>query len=162
MVTQVRDDVKLSAIGGEARTLQEWLTTFQLFTVVIDPYTHESAWLLRTAGRILSHFSEADCRVAWVVTADEDDAAKFLGPWADQILTFTDPDREFVKALELERLPALVYLRQDLAIMGKTEGWNSAEWEQVCALAAQVNSWSSPRFPSPGDPGSFEGSPALG
>ncbi|MCB0972836.1 MAG: hypothetical protein KDA97_15120, partial [Acidimicrobiales bacterium] len=74
MVTQVSEDTKLTAIGGQTRTIGEWTTTFQLLTVVIDPYTHESAWLLETAGRILSTFSGADCRVAWTVTADERDA----------------------------------------------------------------------------------------
>ena len=35
VVTLVKDDVKLTAIGGEPRTIEEWLTTFQLLTVVL-------------------------------------------------------------------------------------------------------------------------------
>ena len=117
MVTQVAEDTKLTAIGGQTRTIEEWTTTFQLLTVVIDPYTHESAWLLETAGRVLANFSGADCRVAWTVTADERDAKRFLGPWADEFLTFADPDRVLVQALGPERLPARAYIRQDLAIV---------------------------------------------
>jgi hypothetical protein len=162
VVTLVKDDVKLTALGGETRTIEEWLTTFQLLTVVLDPYTHESAWLLETSARVLAHFRDADCRVAWTVTADEADARRFLGPWADEFLTFADPDRELVGALELERLPALVYIRQDLAVVGQAEGWDPEAWEQLAALAGKVNSWTHPKLPKPGDPGPFAGSPAKG
>lgn len=162
MVTQVSEDVKLAAIGGEARSIEEWLTTFQLLTVVVDPYTHESAWILQTARRFLANFRGADCRVAWTVTADERDAKRFLGPLADEFLTFADPDRSLVKGLGLERLPALVYIRQDLAVVGQAEGWDPAAWEHVGALVGKVNSWSHPQLPAAGDPGPFEGSPARG
>ena len=160
MVTLVQHDVKLTALGGEARTIEEWLTTFQLLTVVLDPYTHESAWILETARRVLANFRDADCRVAWTVTADEADTRTFLGPWALEFLTFVDPDRELVKALSIERLPALVYVRQDLAVIGQAEGWEPEEWEHIAALAGKVNSWSYPKLPKPGDPGPFQGSPA--
>lgn len=162
VVTQVSEDVKLAAVGGEARSIQEWLTTFQLLTVVLDPYTHESAWILETARRFLAGFRGADCRVALTVTADERDAKRFLGPLADEFLTFADPDRSLVKGLDLAELPALVYIRQDLAVMGQAEGWNPPEWEKIGALAAKVNSWSYPQLPAAGDPGPFKGSPAKG
>lgn len=162
VVTLVKDDVSLTALGGESRTIEEWLTTFQLLTVVLDPYTNESAWLLPTAGRILEHFQGADCRVAFTVTADERDTRRYLGPWADRFLVFVDPKRTFVEAAEVERLPALVYVRQDLAIVGKAEGWDPPEWEHVGALVGKVNSWSHPQLPKSGDPGPFAGSPAKG
>lgn len=158
----MQDDIKLTAIGGEARTVAEWLTTFQLITVVLDPYTKESAWLLATAARFLAHFQGADCRVALTVTADEPDTRRFLGPLTKDLLVFADPKREFVKALDIEALPALVYLRQDLAVIGKAEGWNPPEWEQLGELAAKVMSWSYPQLGLNGDPGPFAGSPALG
>jgi len=162
VVTQVAEDVKLTAVGGRTATIAEWTTTFQLLTVVIDPYTHESAWLLETAGRVLANFRGADCRVAWTVTADEADAKRFLGPWAEEFLTFADPDRELAKALELEQLPALAYIRQDLAIVGTAQGWNPPEWEHLGQLVGKVNSWSHPGLPAAGDPGPFAGSPAAG
>jgi hypothetical protein len=162
VVTQVSEDVKLAAVGGEARPIEEWLTTFQLLTVVVDPYTHESAWILQTARRVLANFRGADCRVAWTVTADDRDAKRFLGPLAEEFLTFADPDRALVKGLGLERLPALVYIRQDLAVVGQAEGWDPEAWEHVGALVGKVNSWSHPKLPAPGDPGAFAGSPAAG
>ena len=36
--------------------------------VVIDPFTFESAWNLEQAAKVLMHFGEADCRVAFMVT----------------------------------------------------------------------------------------------
>lgn len=162
MVALVNDDVKLTALGGETRTIGEWTTTFQLLTVVVDPYTQESAWLLKTAARILHEFKGADCRVAWTVTADEADAKRFLGPLAQDYLTFVDPDRELVKGLGIERLPALVHIRQDLAIVGQAEGWNPPEWEAIGQLLGKMMSWSSPKLPTAADPGPFPGSPAAG
>jgi hypothetical protein len=159
---QVSGEVKLTALGGEARTLAEWLTTFQLAVVVLDPYTSESAWLLEPAARILMNFREADCRVGWVVTADERDARRFLGPWAGDLLTFVDPDREFVAAVDLRRLPALVHIRQDLAVVGVAEGWKPQEWADVTEQLGRSMSWSHPNIPEAGDPGAFEGSPARG
>jgi hypothetical protein len=162
VVTQVAEDTKLTAIGGQSRTIAEWTTTFQLLTVVLDPYTEQSAWLLETAGRVLANFRGADVRTAWTVCADEQDAKRFLGPWADEFLTFTDPKRELVDALSIERLPALVYVRQDLAVVGQVEGWDPEEWERLGQLVGKVNSWSYPKLPVAGDPGPFAGSPAKG
>lgn len=162
MVQQVTDDLKLAAIGGETRTIGEWTTTFQLVTVVLDPFTRESAWILPTAARFLANFREADCRVAWTVTADDRDAQRFLGPLAEEYLTFADPGRAIVEALDLERLPALVHIRQDLVVVGQAEGWDPPEWERVGQLLGKMMSWSHPQLPAAGDPGAFSGSPAKG
>jgi hypothetical protein len=160
--TQAPAELELVALGGEARSVREWVTTFHLVLAVIDPYTAESAWLLGTAGRVLTAFGGADCRVAWLVTADADDARTFLGPWADQVLTLVDPDRQVVKGLGLERLPALVHIRQDLTVVGVAEGWAPDEWRAVTDHLARVMNWSRPVVPEPEDPGPFEGSPAHG
>lgn len=159
---QAPGEVKLTALGGEPRTLGEWLTNFPLALVVLDPYTHESAWLLETAGRILGNFRGADCRAGWVVTADEIDTRRFLGPWATDLLTFADPARDVVAALELKALPALVHIRQDLTVVGVAEGWAPDEWKAITGHLGQATSWSRPTVPAPGDPGPFPGSPARG
>jgi hypothetical protein len=162
VTTQAPPDVQLAPLGGEARPLSEWVTNFHLALVVLDPYTSQSAWLLDTAGRILRIFAPADCRVAFVVTAEPDDARRFLGPWADEILTFADPDRGLVKAVEIEALPAFVHIRTDLSVAGKAEGWQPLEWRAVAAELARDMSWKAPNIPAQGDPGAFEGSPASG
>ena len=101
----------------------------------------------------------ADCRVGWLVTADADDARAFLGPLADRRLTLIDPDRAVVKGLGLERLPALVHIRQDLAVVGAAEGWHPPEWESITENLGKIHELEPPVMPLPGDPSPFEGSP---
>jgi hypothetical protein len=162
VVTNPPGDLRLAPLNGTPRPLREWLTLFHLAVVVLDPYTSESAWLLPTAGRLLRTYDQADCRVAWLITCDADDARRFLGPWAGEILTFCDPDREAVKALGLERLPAFVHI--DLAgdVVGSAEGWDPDEWRAVATELSRLMSWSRPVIPALGDPAPFPGSPALG
>jgi hypothetical protein len=155
-------DLVLSPLGAEARPLEEWLTTFHLATVVLDPYTNESSWILPTAVRILEGFRGADVRVNFVVTADERDTRTFLGPLVDQFLVFTDPDRMFVKALGLNELPALLFIRVDGSVAAAAEGWTAASWRAVAHAITAVTAWRSPDIPVDGDPGPFHGSPALG
>ena len=162
MATDPPADLKLAPINGEPRTIAEWLNMFQLAVVVLDPYTNESAWLLETAGRVLTHFNGADCRVAFLVTAPAEDARSFLGPWADRLLVFADPDRTAVKALGLNELPAFVHVRQDLKVVGAAEGWDPLEWREVANALAKSNSWSAPLIPGPNDPTPYAGSAAAG
>jgi hypothetical protein len=157
---QVPDSVALTALTGDTASLDDWLTTFQLAVVVIDPYTSESSWLLDTAGALLTEFTGADCRVAWVVTADADDARTFLGPWAEQLLTFCDADRSFVRGVGLEQLPAFVHLRQDRVVVSTAQGWDPAEWEAAIGTLTEMMSWSRVEVPPPGAPAPFVGSPA--
>jgi hypothetical protein len=153
----------LTPIRGKPRTVRELLTTFHLVFVALDPFTNESAWILPTAARILTVFDQADCRVAWLVAgATPEECRMFLGPWAEQMLTFADPDREAVKAFGLERLPALVHLGIDGTIAGAAEGWRPAEWRAVTDRLAKMMSWRAPAIPSPRDPAPFAGTPALG
>jgi hypothetical protein len=157
-VTTAPADLSVTALGGEPRTLAEWVTTFHLAVVVIDPYTDQSAWILSPAARLLDDFVGADCRVGWLVASDADDARAFLGPLADRYLTLIDPDRAVVRGLGLERLPAFVHIRQDLAVVGASEGWHPPEWQSIAANLGKIMSWSHPLVPVPGDPSPFEGS----
>jgi hypothetical protein len=152
----------LRPINGPARPLSQFLTTFHLVLVVLDPYTNASAWLLETAGRILTTFSQADCRVGWLVTADPEECRTFLGPWAQRFSTFSDPDREMVKSLGLERLPALVHLGMDATVVAAAEGWHPREWLDVTDEVARMVGWKGPTLPAPRDPPPFDGTPALG
>lgn len=153
--------VSLEPLNAPARPLEDWVTTFHLAMVVVDPFTYESAWLLDTAHRVLTTFREADCRTCWLVTAGPDDTRTFLGPLAERILTFVDPDRAVVRALGLERLPAFVHLDHALRLQGVAEGWNPLEWRAVADGLAKAMSWSRPTIPGPGDPTPMQGSPAL-
>ena len=161
MATDPPADLELKPLNGDAQTIQGWLTMFHLVVVVLDPFTYESAWLLKTVARILRIYDQADCRVALLVTATPDEARMFLGPYADEFLTFADADRTAVKAMELERLPALVHIRQDLSIAGVSEGWNPEEWRAITAELSRAMRWTRPVIPAAGDPAAYEGTPAL-
>lgn len=162
MVTEAPADLELAPLNGTARPLRAWLTTFHLVTAVLDPYTAESAWLLPTVSRIFRVYDEADCRVGLIVTCSPDEAAQFLGPYAKEFLTFADPDRAVVGALGLERLPALVHIRQDLSVANAAEGWNPDEWRTLTDDLSKAMSWTRPVIPGVGDPAPYAGSPAKG
>ena len=162
MVTDAPADLALAPLSGPTYPLSQWLTTFHLVVVVLDPYTAESAWLLPTVARILRVYDDADCRVALLVTCTPEEARQFLGPYAAEFLTFTDPDRDIVKALDVERLPAIVHVRQDLSIAGSAEGWDPPAWRAVTDQLSKAMSWTKPVVPGPRDPAPYEGTPALG
>jgi len=151
----------LTPLGSTPRPLSEWLTTFHLATVVLDPYTNESSWILDTATRILEALRGADARVNLLVTADEADTRAFLGPLAERFLVFCDPDRAAVRALGLEQIPAFVFIRVDGTVVAAAEGWVPADWRKVAHEIATWTSWLAPTIPAPADPGAFRGSPAV-
>jgi hypothetical protein len=156
-------DLELSPINrDDTHTLREWLTTFHLLTVVLDPFTAESAWLLPTVGRILRVYEESDCRVSITVTCDALGARQFLGPYAKEFLTFADPDRTIVDALGLETLPAFVHIRQDLSVAGCAQGWDPDAWREVTEGLSRAMSWTAPSIPGPRDPAPYPGTPAEG
>ena len=151
----------LAPAAGEARPLHEWLTMFHLASVVLDPYTNESSWILQTAARVMRQFKGAAVRVNFLIACGPEDARTFLGPLADEFLVFCDPDRTVIKALGLSELPAFVLVQANGTVPAAAQGWNATEWKQVAERIAALTSWSKPSLPAPGDPGAFRGTPAL-
>ena len=162
MASNPPSDLVLSPLGAAPRPLAEWLTTFHLATVVLDPYTNESSWVLKPAVRILGGLRDSHARVNLMVTAGEADTRAFLGPLTQQFLVFCDPDRTAVRALGLEALPAFVFVAVDGNVVDTAEGWDPAAWRRVAGEIARWTKWQAPTIPLPGDPGPFRGSPALG
>jgi hypothetical protein len=157
MPTTPPPDLVLTPVNGAGRTVSEWTTTFHLVFVAIDPYARESRWLLPTAASVLLTFQEADCRIAWLATADAHKSRSFLGRWADEILTFVDPDRAAVAGFGLERLPAIVHVANDGSLVDAAEGWDPARWREVTKRLAKMMAWLPPTVPLAGDPAPFEG-----
>ncbi len=162
VATKLAEDLAFSPLDGEPRGLAEWLTTFHLASVVLDPYTNESSWILKTAVRILEDLRGSDARVNFVVTAGADDTRRFMGPLADRFLVFCDADRAIVKAMGLDELPAFVFTRVDRDVVATAQGWHARQWLEVAEAIAEITHWRAPTIPAPGDPGPFAGSPALG
>lgn len=162
MVTEASADLELAPLGGKARPLSAWLTTFHLVATVLDPYTAESAWLLPTVARIFRVYDQADCRVALIVTCTAEEAEQFLGPYAKEFLTCADPTRATVDAFGLDHLPALVHVRQDLSIAGTAQGWDPGAWRDVTDNLSHAMSWTRPVIPVATDPAPYPGTPAKG
>lgn len=155
-------DLELTPLDGDPRSLSEWLTTFPLVVVALDPYTHESAWVLDSARRILAHFTDAGCRPCWLITCAADDARRFLGPYADELLTFTDPAGSLARGLGIGNTPAIALIRQDGEVTAKAEGWSAGDWREVVEAIATLTRWSRPEIPALGDPAPFAGTPVAG
>lgn len=162
VTTNVALDTTLTAVNGEVRPVHEWVTTFHLASVVLDPYTNESSWILATARRVLDAFRGADVRVNFVLTCTPDEAKQFMGPLTDDYLVFCDPDRSFVRGLGVKTLPAFAFVRGDGEVVAATEGWSPAGWRGVAKAIADNTSWKAPVIPAAGDPSPFHGTSAQG
>jgi hypothetical protein len=159
VATNPPPDLVLSSINGRARTVRQWLVTFHLLFVAVDPDNDRSSWIVPTAARVLTGYEQADCRVAWLVAGTAADARRFLGRWASDVLTFADPDLAVVRAFGLGSLPAIVHVGMDGSVVNAVEGWDPAEWRRLTAELSRIVGWSRPVIPLPSDPGPFAGAP---
>jgi hypothetical protein len=150
-------DLLLAPINGKARPVPAWLTVFHLVFVALDPFSERSAWLVDTAGRILTNYDEADCRVAFLVGGTADEAREFLGHWAIDILTFADPDLSAVRGFGLLTLPAIVHVGSDGTIINAVEGWDPPAWRTLSDRLSAIVDWRGPVIPGPRDPAPFTG-----
>ena len=154
-------DITLTPLDGDPRPLEEWLTTFHLASVVLDPYTNESSWILPTAARILHAFRGSDARVNFVVTCSRAEARMFLGPLADEFLVFCDPDRAFVKGLGLHVPPGVRVPAHRRHRAGGGRGLGSRRVARRRRGDRHHHRVVAPDVPRPGDPGPFHGTPPL-
>lgn len=159
MATNPSPQLVLSSLTGHSRSVREWVTTFHLLLIAVDPASPRSRWIVPTAARVLTVYDGADCRVGWLVAGDAKDARTFLGRWATDILTFTDPELSAIKGFGIETLPAILHLGQDLQVVNAVEGWEPLAWRALATELSHQMSWSKPLLPEPGDPGPFVGAP---
>jgi hypothetical protein len=152
-------DLLLTPMSGTPRTLEHQLTVFHLLFVAVNPSNERSRWILPTAANILTDYEQADCRVAWLVKGDADDARRFLGHWADDVLTFVDPDGAACRAFGLSSLPAIVHVGMDGAVVNAVEGWEPGAWRSLTIVLSRIVGWSRPVIPRATDPGPFDGAP---
>ena len=155
MATNPPPTLVLAARNGRSHTVREWLTTFHLLFVAVSP-RDQSQWIIPTARRVLYDYEQADCRVAWLVAGDEDDARRLLGK-SESVLTFLDPEMKAVKAFGLATLPAIVHLGIDGTVVNAVEGWDPMAWRALTTELSRQVGWSRPRLPDPKDPGPFRG-----
>jgi hypothetical protein len=158
MATNPDPTLKLTTTRGVTRTLDDWVTMFQLCLVIL-PARPEAGALVPVASRIFATLGDADCHVAYVVTGSEAVAQRLLGSVEESVMTFVDPDLALVRSLGLERLPAFVHLGQDTTVVAATEGWNAREWQRVAREVARAMAWTVPEVARAGDPPAFAGWP---
>ena len=101
-------------------------------------------------------------RVAFLVTASDDETRSFMGPLATEFLIFADPDRTAVTAMGLVSLPAFVHINQHHQVEAKAEGWIPAEWKSVADNLSNRMDWTTLIIPEAGDPSTFQGTPVAG
>ena len=143
--------IPLTTTQGVTRTLDDWTTMFQLCLVVLPARTEATAYV-PVAQRIFATFGDSDCNCAFLVTGEAEIARRMLGPLEEEVLTFGDPELALVGSLGLERLPALVQLRQDTTVGACAEGWNPAEWQRAVRSLAKDMAWTVPEVSGPDDP----------
>ncbi|MFA9564141.1 MAG: hypothetical protein ACERLM_05490, partial [Acidimicrobiales bacterium] len=153
--SELPQDLELTPLNGDGQTVSQWLSMFHLLIVVLDPYTVQSSAILDTSARVLATFRGADARAAFLCTADDKDTKQYLGPLADQFLSFADPDRTVVSAMELAELPALVVVNQAGQLEGVAEGWDPDAWQSITDDLAEIMAWTGPLLPEAGDPPAF-------
>ena len=162
MAVDIAPDTPFTSLSGDTRPLEEWTTTFHLalggarsvhLRERVDP---GHGWA------ILRTFAEADCRTAFVVTCDVEAARQFIGPWADDLLVFVDPDRLAVKGLGLEQLPAFVHVNQANQVEAKAEGWDPDAWRAVSVNLAERMRWGRPTIPAARRSCPLRGYPRVG
>jgi hypothetical protein len=152
--------LKLTTLQGVTRTLDDWSTMFNLCLVIL-PARAEAAAFVPIGDRIFATMGDADARASFVVAGPESVAKRLLGTEIERNVVFVDPDLELVHALGLERLPALVLLRQDTSVVAAAEGWDPKEWHEVVVEIGKMLAWTRPELASPGDPAPFPGWPVT-
>jgi hypothetical protein len=143
--------LSLTTTKGVSRTLDDWTTMFQLCLVVL-PARAEAAAFLPVARRLFATFGDSDCNCAFVVGGEAEIARRMLGPEVTRELVFVDPDGALIASLGLERLPALVHIRQDTSLGAVAEGWNPADWQRAARELAKAMAWTVPEVTGAGDP----------
>ena len=163
VATAPSPDIALITLDGETHTVEEWLTTFHLASVVLDPYTNESSWMLKTRctdpRRAPRHRRAGQLRAspARPTTPRRSSDRSPTSSWCSAIRTGRSS-----RASAWRTLPAFVFVRIDGTVPAAAEGWNPAEWRHGRrGDRRRPRPGSRPTIPVAGDPGPFHGTPAL-
>ena len=150
----------LTSLAGTTRTLDDWTTMFHMVLVVL-PDRPEGAQWVPIGERIFATFGDSDAKVAFLVPGPAPMANRLLEQGSGKYSVYLDPDRALIASLGLERLPALVHLRQNSTLANVAEGWDAPEWQKVARAIAKAMAWTTPSVARPGDPPATPGWPAL-
>jgi hypothetical protein len=150
--------LQLTSLKGVTRTLDDWVTVFNLAVVLLPMRPEAGAWV-PVIDRIYRTFGDSDVRTTICVSANPSITRRIIGDAGDRWLTFCDPDEALAKSLALERLPAFVHLRQDTSLASAAQGWSPTEWQKVADEIARTKHWIAPIVSDAGNPSPTPGWP---
>ncbi|MCU1457136.1 MAG: hypothetical protein JWL73_1228 [Actinomycetia bacterium] len=148
MATNPDPDLQLTTTTGSTRSLDDWTTMFHLCLVILPDRPEGRAWV-PVAERIFRTLGDADCHTAFCVPSTTAITERVIGDLEKPVLTFIDPDQDFVKSLGLTHLPAFVHIRQNATVADAAEGWDVREWKRVAASIAKAMKWTTPEIVGP-------------
>ena len=151
MAQNPNPSLALTTLTGVTRTLDDWATIFNL-SIVMLPARAEASAFVPVIKRLYATLGDSDVRTAVWIPSTAAITRRILGDIADQFLTFCDPDSLLANALQLERLPAFVHLRQDTTLAGIAQGWSPSEWQGVADEIAKHVHWIAPVVRGTGNP----------
>ncbi len=149
--------VSLRHVNGQARTVDDLTTLFDLCLVAVDVRPGQTLGAMQPViERIDRVLSGSDCTVGvLVVGADEEEAIAALEPLAKHVAVFVDPEGDAARALGVQGTPALLWITTEPKLAGYAEGWDPPAWKHVMAVMAKRLAWVRPLMPAPGDPAPF-------
>lgn len=161
MTTRDITAVRLHNRLGQARTVGELTTLFDLCLVVVDGLRPAQ---LRTLEPVIERLDrslgDADCTVGVLaVGVGARDAVDLAGPLAGRVAVFADPDGRAAAAFGVTGAPALVWIDTQPCVRAVVEGWDGYQWRPVLAELARKLAWTKPHMPAPGDPAPLDPQP---
>jgi hypothetical protein len=152
--------LQITSYKDVTRTLDDWATVFNLAVIVL-PDRPEGAAFVPVVERIFATLGDSDVRTIVCVPSTKTIAKRILGDAVDRWLVWLDPDRAFVESLGLERMPAILMLRQDTSLVTAAQGWSPTEWQRVANEIARHEHWTTPLVAGRGDPAPTPGWPVA-
>jgi hypothetical protein len=152
--------LQITSYKGVTRTLDDWATVFNLAVIVL-PDRPEGAAFVPVVERIFATLGDSDVRTIVCVPSTKTIAKRILGDAVDRWLVWLDPDRAFIESLGLERMPAILMLRQDTSLVTAAQGWSPTEWQRVTNEIARHEHWTTPLVAGRGDPAPTPGWPVA-
>ena len=154
-------DVRLHNRYSQVRTVAAMTTLFDLCLVVVDGLRPASARALTPViDRIDRAISGSDCTVGVLaVGVTAADAVDLLGPLAERVAVFADPDGTAAADLGLTGAPGLLWISTEPAVRAAVAGWEPTLWRPVLVDLAHKLAWTRPLMPAPGDPGPIPATP---
>lgn len=153
--------IRLHNRAGQARTVGELTTLFDLCLVVVDGLRpRELQHLEPVIDRLDRTLGDADCTFGVLaVGVGPKDAIDVAGSLADRVAVFADPDGRASAALGVPGAPAVVWIDTQPDVRAVVAGWDGYQWRPALTELARKLAWTKPLLPAPGDPAPIDAQP---